>query len=113
MRFLSYLVLNGIVATLLWLGLVEGIEGAQNLGLFAVWVISVASLFCGTKEMASAVVKKGGFSAPYWFDVTFDVFIVGLLAWHSCYWTASAYLFHMGMVAVLRSNVKEIMSETH
>lgn len=113
MRFLSYLVLNGIVVTLLWLGLVEGVGGAQNLGLFAVWVISVSSLLFGTKEMASAVVKKGGFSAPYWFDVTFDICIVGLLAWYSCYWTASAYLFHIIMIGVLRSNVKEVMDETH
>jgi len=66
-----------------------------------------------TDDVAKAVVAKGGFSAPYWFDVTFDICIVGLLAWYSCYWTASAYLFHMIMIGVLRNNVKEVMNETH
>jgi hypothetical protein len=106
-KFLSYLVLNGIVAGLLWFGLVEGVQGAQNLGLFAIWVISVMSLFFGTDDIAKVVAKKG-FSAPYWFDVLFDLFIVGLLVWHSCYWSGSAYLVHMLMINVLRGNVAKI-----
>ena len=108
-KFMWYLILNGIVAGLLWFGLVEGIQGAQNVGLFAIWVISVMSLFFGTEGVAKAVAAKG-FNAPYWFDVLFDLFIVGLLTWHSCYWSGAAYLVHMVMIAVLRSNVAKIRS---
>ena len=107
-KFLSYLILNGIVASLLWFGLVEGIQGAQNVGLFAIWVISVMSLFFGTDDVAKAVAAKGGFSAPYWFDVLFDLFIIALLVWHSCYWSGAAYLVHMGMINVLRGKVSKI-----
>lgn len=106
-RFMQYLVLNGIIAALLWLGLVEGIQGAQNLGIFAIWVLSILSLFFGTEGVTQAVAKKG-FGAPYWFDVLFDLFIVGLLVWHSCYWSGSAYVVHMLMISVLRSNVEKI-----
>lgn len=108
-KFLTYLILNGIVAGLLWFGLVEGVQGAQNVGLFAIWVISVMSLFFGTEDVAKAVAAKG-FSAPYWFDVLFDLLIVGLLTWHSCYWSGAAYVVHMSMIAVLRSNVEKIRS---
>ena len=107
-KFMWYLILNGIVASLLWFGLVEGVQGAQNVGLFAIWVISVMSLFFGTDDVAKAVAAKGGFSAPYWFDVLFDLFIVGLLTWHGCYWSGAAYMVHMGMIAVLRGNVEKI-----
>jgi hypothetical protein len=108
-KFLSYLILNGIVASLLWFGLVEGVQGAQNVGLFAIWVISVMSLFFGTDDVAKVVAAKG-FSAPYWFDVLFDLSIVTLLVWHSCYWSGAAYLVHMLMISVLRSNVEKIRS---
>jgi hypothetical protein len=109
-RFLSYLVLNVIVACLLWFGLVEGVQGAQNLGLFIVWVLAVMSVFFVTDDVAKAVAAKG-FSAPYWFDLLFDLFIVGLLVWHSCYWSGSAYVFHMLMVVSLRTNVAKIQAE--
>lgn len=106
-KFMWYLILNGIISGLLWFGLVEGIQGAQSVGLFAIWVISVMSLFFGTDDVAKAVAAKG-FSAPYWFDVTFDLFIVGLLTWHGCYWSGTAYLVHMLMISVLRGNVEKI-----
>lgn len=106
-KFLSYLILNGIVASLLWFGLVEGVQGAQNVGLFTIWVISVMSLFFGTDDVAKAVAAKG-FSAPHWFDVLFDLFIIGLLTWHGCYWSGAAYMVHMVMIAVLRSNVEKL-----
>ena len=106
-KFMWYLILNGIVASLLWFGLVEGVQGAQNVGLFAIWVISVMSLFFGTADVAKAVAAKG-FSAPYWFDVLFDLSIVALLVWHSCYWSGTAYVVHMLMINVLRGNVEKI-----
>lgn len=108
-KFMWYLILNGIVASLLWFGLVEGVQGAQNVGLFVIWVMSVMSLFFGIGDVAKAVAKKG-FSAPYWFDVLFDLFIVGLLTWHDCYWSGAAYVVHMVMLAGLRSNVEKIRS---
>lgn len=108
-KFLTYLLLNGIVAALLWFGLVEGVQGAQNVGIFAIWVMSILSLFFGMEDVVKSV-SKTGFSAPYWFDVLFDLFIVGLLTWHSCYWSGAAYLVHMVMISVLRSNVEKIRS---
>lgn len=107
-RFMKYLVLNGIIAALLWLGLVEGIQGAQNLGIFAIWVLSILSLFFGAEDVAKGVAAKGGFGAPYWFDVLWDLSVLSLLVWHGWYITGGAYVIHMLMISVLRSNVKKI-----
>ena len=107
-KFMWYLILNGIVASLLWFGLVEGVQGAQNVGIFAIWVISVMSLFFGSEDVATALATKGGFSAPYWFDVLWGLSVMSLLVWHGWYITGGAYVIHMLMISVLRSNVEKI-----
>jgi len=107
MRFIRYLSLNGLLFGLLWFGLVEHVQGALNVGLFFVWVLSAASLSFLTEPVVVSTSRKG-FSAPYWFDVTFDLTIIGLLVWYGCLWSAGAYLFHMIMICALREKVKEL-----
>lgn len=109
MKYLKYLVLNSILALSLWFGLVEGIQGALSLGLFMSWLMFVLSLTI----LSDKAIEKGtkeGLWVPVWFDTLFDSFIVGLLAWHSCFWTASVYLIHMSIVMVYRSKVQDKIS---
>jgi hypothetical protein len=111
LKHLKYLVLNSILALSLWFGLVEGIQGALNLGLFMSWLVFVLSLTLLSDDVVERGAKEGLW-VPIWFDTLFDSFIVGLLAWHSCFWTAGVYFIHMCILVAYRSKVQDKISNT-
>ncbi|MBI5901810.1 MAG: hypothetical protein HZB40_21645 [Rhodocyclales bacterium] len=91
-RAVWWLAINGTFGVLLWFGLVEGVEGARNLGLFMAWVSAVVSLFVFT-DSVQAEMTKNGRSVPRPIGVASDLAILGLLIWFGAWVTGAAYAF--------------------
>lgn len=111
MRAIRWAVLNGVFAGMLWFGLVEGMQGAKNVGLFMAWMTSVFSIFALTEEGAAAVAKHER-SVPAVFDVCFDMAIAGLLVWFGAWATGIAYTIQIVILAGVRARNESAKAAT-
>ena len=67
------------------------IAGPRNVGLFAVWYVSVISLGTCSDDIRKKLAAKPEWpSVPGWIDGTFDLFVAGLLVWHGRWWAGGA-----------------------
>lgn len=114
MKIIRWMLLNGAVLALLWCGLVLDMAGPRNVGLFAVWYVSVISLVTCSDDIIKKLAAKPEFpSVPGWIDGTFDLLLVGLLVWFGRWWSGSAYALHILMCMALREKVKKIRSTSN
>lgn len=98
MNSIKSLAINCLIIALLWIGLVEGVDGARNLGLFVVWVSIVLSFFVLVfDDVRNELVKKGA-SVPRSISVPTDFFIIGILAWTGYAVTAAFFFFAWAIV---------------
>ncbi len=93
-RAVMWVGINGAFGALLWFGLVEGVEGARNLGLFLAWANVILSFFMLVPDAQEAMAKKGR-SVPKAASVTFDLAVTGLLVWCGAWVTGAAYALHI------------------
>lgn len=94
MKALLWTLVNGAMIAALWFGLVEGIDGALNVGLVMVWFAIVTSLFMLSSEVTGKLIREhGGRSVPDWLNWVSDIAVILILAWHGWLWTAGFFLF--------------------
>lgn len=86
-----WVAINGAFGALLWFGLVEGVQGALNLGLFMAWVFVFVSLFVFTDSAQAEMAKKWR-SVPRPIGVASDLAITGLLIWYGAWVTGAVYM---------------------
>lgn len=88
---IRFWVFNGCISFPLILGVVFGIQGAMNVGMFLVWILAFMSLigFAVLDEIVEDVAKKEA-DIPLSFAIGFDFLNIVLLAWSSHYITAVA-----------------------
>lgn len=86
-----WVAINGAFGAMLWFGLVEGVQGALNLGLFMAWVSVFVSLFVFTDSVQAEMAKKWR-SVPMPIGVASDLAIIGLLIWYGAWVTGAAYM---------------------
>lgn len=94
-RRIKYAGYNAVVAAVLLMGLVGGIQGALYVGIFAVWVHFVAGMCVLFVPEAAEPMRVKGPTVPQWVDVCVDLFFVVLLVWHAWFISGAAYLLSM------------------
>lgn len=92
-RTLKWIALNGIWATILWLGTFQAVQWAENLFCFMAWV-SAALWFVTIvfDEIHQNIYDKGQ-PVPVRVGVIYDIAIVLTLAAAGWFWTALACIF--------------------
>lgn len=108
-RWLSYILCNGIFASMLYLGLIEGMTGAANAALFiAWWTIVMAILMTAiAKEKVIAHWREKPSPVPMWVDWTFDMAVCLLMAWHGWWVTVAFYAIHTLLLAGLKADASK------
>lgn len=106
MRAFKWLLVNSLFAASLWFGLVQGIEGFRNIGLFIAWLTIVTSVFFFT-DAAQKHLREKGPSVPLLIDWLFDAAITGLFVWHGYWVTAIFYVVHVILLNGARAKAKE------
>jgi hypothetical protein len=107
MKSLRWALWNALFAVLVWLGLVEGVEGARNLTIFLVWVLFVLSLFALQKDVIKEMADKPP-SVPRWIDFTYDAAVLALIVWQGSWVLGIAYAIHMLAIAGMWSEVAKL-----
>lgn len=90
-RWIKWAIFTGGTAALLWYGLIEGIEGAKNVGLCLAW----CHVFLGFLWLRVDVQTEGFNAAnviPSVIVFSVDTFIAGMLIWHG-YFVTGVMLF--------------------
>lgn len=95
MKLFTYIFRNTVFATMLYLGLHEGSQGALNVAIFFVWFSFVAS-WAMTQEsvIAEAIKVNKKPSVPRWVDGAFDFCVLCSLIWYGWIIAGIAYLIH-------------------
>lgn len=97
-RAIRWAAVNALFLWLLWLGVVDGLEGAHNVAFFWLWFGIVVSFGCLVAEVREGMQKQGP-SVPLGLNLLVDLAIAGFLAWHgytitAALWVVHAYLVH-------------------
>ena len=93
MKAILWIIANFGMIAALWFGLVEGIDGALNIGILMVWFATLTSFFMLNEKVTDDLIKKqGGRSVPDWVSWASGVTVVLILTWHGWLWTAGAFL---------------------
>jgi hypothetical protein len=97
MKILIWFAMNGLFASCVYFGLVEGIEGARNIAVFSTYFLFFGTIcFCapsGKKFIRERLEK--GLSVPRWMDAAFDICIVLSFVWFGYFVTGIVYLLHL------------------
>lgn len=92
-RAFKWFLYNGLFAAALYFGFVAGVENAQRVALFIVWVMAIMAPVYLHKDVLAKIKEKGR-SVPAWIDVTFDLGVLFTLVWFGAVVSGVAYLFH-------------------
>lgn len=108
-----WIVMNGLIATCLWLGLIEGVAGALNIALFFLWVVVVASFATLNDDLRKKLAAKPEFPAvPLWLDGFYDLGILCLLVWSGRWITGAGYAVSIVMHHGLFAAIEKIRTES-
>lgn len=100
MKTIKYFVFNGLFLWGLLYATSSGSVGMTNIMVMVISVLFVLS-FCFLMDASSdKVFTKSiiGKVVPRWFDVTFDVMIIMLLAWHAWVVCCIMYVTHLFLI---------------
>ncbi|MFO1404682.1 MAG: hypothetical protein U1E96_08875 [Azonexus sp.] len=92
MRALKWMFVNVMFSATLVAGLDFGVDGARNVGLFAVWVSSLASLAANSEGAIEGLAKQEWPAVPGVIRTLFCSAIVCYLVWHGEILAGAAYL---------------------
>lgn len=82
---------NAGLAVMLYVGYFRGIEGAQNVVLFVVWLnFALCLALVPAKEVQQSIREKGR-TVPAWVSVPYDVVMVAGMVWVGLWGTAVAF----------------------
>jgi hypothetical protein len=105
-------IVDGVMAATLVAGLIFGIQGAMNIGLFIVWLLFLVSFLSRFPGVADAAAGHKDYPGVYRVaEICFDVAIVLLLIWHGRWFSGTAYAMHMAMLYLFYSVVRKIRTE--
>ena len=110
MRLLKYLSVNSVFAGLIYLGLVNEINGALNVALFMAWFTVFVGFMSLTDVMAAELQKKGRV-VPFQFYITFDVIVSAAFSWHGHWIVAALYLLSSFLMEGARNRELEVKPE--
>ena len=94
----KYLLINGGLVVSLYFGMVSGITGAMNVGLFILWVTIIISGFLlieDVRKEENVVTALQNLPVPRSIDRIFDIGIVLSLVWYGWIITGIGYFIHM------------------
>lgn len=92
-RLLKWAAFNAAFGAVLWFGFVEGLAGAQNIGLFLAWVNVILSFVMFTEPIQEKLAAKGR-TVPAWLNGTFDFSVALFFCWFGAWVTAVAWFIH-------------------
>lgn len=108
---IRWALINGVIGGCLVAGLVFGIGGALNVGIFATWYLFVISFACLAEKIPIMLAAKPEWpSVPRWVDHTFDLGILFLLVWHGRWYSGAAYAIRFVLALHLYEAVAKIRS---
>lgn len=110
MRLIKYLSVNAVFAVLIYLGLVNEINGALNVALFMAWF----TVFCGFMSLTDVMteeLQKKGRVVPFQLDITFDVIVAAAFSWHGYWVIAALYLLSSFLMEGARNRKLEVKPE--
>jgi hypothetical protein len=112
-RFAQWFISRAILAACLWFGLVDGVQGARNVGIVMVWVFIVTVLVIASSRLVEQAAKNPEIApaVPMWFNVSFDFTIAGFLVWHGFIATGVTYLLHVGVYLSAVDRIKKRRAE--
>ncbi len=111
MKILKYIIVNGLLISMLCLWFIYDISGAKNVALFMIWSAVVTSFFICTETMVKYLKKQGYPYVPRWIDVPFDFTIVGLLLWHGFFVTATFFFIQVILQTTAIDKIKNYKSK--
>lgn len=101
-RFIKWAAVNAALAWLLYLGLVENVDGARYVALFVIWLGNVAAFLALNSETRQCLAAEGR-AVPEWLSWLAAGGITGALVWHGYFVTGAFYLVASAIVSHLRS----------
>lgn len=107
MRLFNWIAVNGVMLGCLYLGLYEGISGAENIGMFLVWLAIIVSPFLHLEDCIKTL-KERGRTVPQAVNIGFDIAVVGMLVWNGFIITGALYFVHL----VITEGVWKTVSES-
>jgi hypothetical protein len=94
-RILGWFIGSALLVSMLYLGIIQGMEGAVRVASFLIWMTFVFSLFMLSNEFVQVINKMGRPPMPRWVDVAFDLTLVMFLLWHGWVFSGVAYFIHI------------------
>ena len=92
-RAARWTAVNGAMVAGLWFGLVDGMKGPLNVGLFLVWTNFVVALSIMFGKNGSELYAARRRAVPSWVAEPVRFAVLFLLVWHAAWITASAWAF--------------------
>ncbi len=103
-----WLIVNSAIAAAAWFGYEEGIEGAKNVALFAVWL----SVFLGPLALSDSSIQTIRKSPPPLLPAaltgTYRVVLIAFLVWHGAWVTAVFYACACICFSAAKHKAKEL-----
>lgn len=102
----------GVIGVFLW-GTYLPNEGLVSLSVFMFWLTSIMGLFAFSEEFAKSILKSKPdykFSVRQEIDITLDVLVSIMLAYHGYIVLSAFYAFHIFGLQAFRENVTKIQN---
>lgn len=93
-RFLKWIVINGLLSSVLYFALFQNNESAMNLVKFAMWFNFVYIVICiFNVDAVKKVIAEKGESVPTQVNFVYGIVWCSLLAWFGFFWYAAMEAF--------------------
>lgn len=110
-KLVIWAIFNIAFGFIVWFGVVEGQEGFSNLTQFLICLVGLVSLSGFCSEIPKVIAESGGLVSPASVDLTYDLLIISVLAYHAWWWMAIIYSFHVFMTLGIRGRVETLMKD--
>lgn len=105
MKFLFYIIVNGVFAVSTYFACFEDNLGAENIMLFFVWFTGLISFIFLTKE-GKRILTETPRSIPSYIDITFDICIFVCLLYFG--YVISGILYFLHIIIIVNGIRKEV-----
>lgn len=106
-----WILMNGLLLGGLWHGLVNGVDGALNAGLFMVWLRVAVSPFSLMTSTHHNLAKSSPSAVPSILSHTCTGAALGLLVWHGYAFTAAFFLLATFFMGFARAEADKLRSK--
>jgi len=108
---IKWWLLNIVFAIAIYLGFIDGIDGAKNIAYFIAWSSIVLSLFMFSDEVIDKMAKEKR-SVPSWASALYDLSVTAVFVWFGAWVTGLFYLIHFVIIEAAWSKSEKTVSET-